>query len=303
MAPRSKRKTSAISQEAESSPKRRQLEPDQVDDPPTTSDKQDTTPAEPAPATPSKTDERLARFKALQARQAASQKENLKASQQEAARVATDPHRQTALNRAHASASQQLLKAETEAEGHDFERKRAWDWTAEEAERWEKRTARKERRRERNAFEDHNTDARRKYKRQVRGIEVDVEAYERRKMEAVERAVAKGGLEIVETDDGELIAVDRDGAFYSTADVLEEGARKPDKEKVDALVKELERAEELRNKKKRERLNQGDEGDVTYINIKVCFVCELRAALTWAEQAVQRKVEAVLRQIHGRHQG
>jgi pre-mRNA-splicing factor SYF2 len=240
---------------------------------PEAAQKPDPTPPEPAPApAPSKSEERLARFKALQARQAASQKENLKASQQEAARAATDPSRQTALNRAHASASQQLLKAETEADGEDFERKRAWDWTAEEAERWEARTARKERHRERNAFEDHASDARRKYKRQVRGIEIDLEGYERRKMEAVERAVAKGGLEIVETEEGELIAVDRDGAFYSTADVLEEGARKPDKEKIDRLVKELERAEELRQKKKREKMNQEDAGDVTYINIKVCVL-------------------------------
>ena len=238
MAPRRKRKTTTVAAEAESSPKRRQLEPDQVeaDDAPTEEQQEpeqlpdpiqqpDPTPPEPAPAAvPSKSEERLARFKALQARQAASQKEYLKASQQEAARAVADPHRQTALNRAHASASQQLLKAETEADGEDFERKRAWDWTAEEAERWEARTARKERHRQRNLFEDHNTDARRKYKRQARGIEVDLEGYERRKMEAVERAVAKGGLEIVETENGELIAVDRDGAFYSTADVLAEGA-------------------------------------------------------------------------------
>jgi hypothetical protein len=61
---------------------------------------------------------------------------------------------------------------------------------------------------------------------------------------------------------------------------LEEGARKPDKEKVDALVKELERAEELRQKKRRERQNQDDGGDVTYINIKVCVWFGWRVALT-----------------------
>jgi len=49
------------------------------------------------------------------------------------------------------------------------------------------------------------------------GMKPDMDRYEKEKMAAVERAAASGGLEIVETDDGELVAVDKDGTFYSTA--------------------------------------------------------------------------------------
>ena len=63
------------------------------------------------------------------------------------------------------------------------------------------------------------------------------------------------------------------GRFIRRRMCWRRGRRKPDKEKVDKLVKELERAEELRQKKTREKLNQEDGGDVTYINIKVCVFC------------------------------
>ena len=88
-------------------------------------------------------------------------------------------------------------------------------------------------------------------------------------MAAVERAAAAGGLDIVETDDGELIAIDRDGSFYSTADSTTFAENKPDKAAVDRLVSDLKKAEEVRLRKRRERMAQnGDDGDVTYINEK-----------------------------------
>jgi pre-mRNA-splicing factor SYF2 len=88
-------------------------------------------------------------------------------------------------------------------------------------------------------------------------------------MAAVERAAASGGLEIVETDDGELVAVDKDGTFYSTADSTGFVEHKPPKDAVDRLVKDLQQAEDARLKKRKERMGQnGEDGDVTYINEK-----------------------------------
>ena len=88
-------------------------------------------------------------------------------------------------------------------------------------------------------------------------------------MAAIEKAAASGGLDIVEMEDGELIEVDKDGSFYSTADSTSFAQNKPDKAAVDRLVEDLRRADEQRLKKRKERMaKNGDEGDVTYINEK-----------------------------------
>lgn len=211
----------------------------------------------------------MARFKALQARQAQSRKENLKASTQEAQKAAVDPELLSKIQRKHAIASHKLLKAETADAGEDFERKRAWDWTVDESEKWDRRIEKKSKHREDVAFQDYRQDARKVYKRQMRELKTDLEGYEREKAEAVEKAAKSGGLEIVETEDGELIAVDKDGTFYSTADSTDFIQNKPKKEAIDRLVNDLKKAEEVRLKKRRDRgLDDDTGGDVTYINKK-----------------------------------
>jgi pre-mRNA-splicing factor SYF2 len=216
-----------------------------------------------------KAKERMERFKALQARAKTGAQKNLKEATLESQRLATDPNLLTSLNRKSAIASHNLLKADTEAAGEDFERKRAWDWTIEESERWDKRLKKKEAHRDDQAFQDYRQDSRKVYKRQIGNLKPDMDRYEKEKMAAVERAAASGGLEIVETDDGELVAVDKDGTFYSTADSTGFVEHKPPKYAVDRLVKDLQQAEDARLKKRKERMGQnGDDGDVTYINEK-----------------------------------
>ncbi|KAJ3552936.1 hypothetical protein NPX13_g10998 [Xylaria arbuscula] len=83
----------------------------------------------------SKAMDRMARFRALQARAKTSSEQNLKETAKESQRLATDPSALTALHRRRDLAQWKLLKAETEEGGEDFERKRAWDWTAEERRR------------------------------------------------------------------------------------------------------------------------------------------------------------------------
>ncbi|KAI9859800.1 MAG: pre-mRNA-splicing factor syf2 [Trichoglossum hirsutum] len=212
--------------------------------------------------------ERKERFKALQARAKKSAERNLKEAAAESQRLSTDPNLLASLSRKHAFASHNLLKADTIAAGEDFERKRAWDWTVEESEKWDRRMEKKEHHREDVAFQDYRQDARKVYKRQLRELKPDVERYEKEKMAAVQRAAISGGLEIVETDDGELLAVDKDGRFYSTADSTDFAENKPDRAAVDRLVSDLRKAEEVRLKKRRERGRDDDDGDVTYINEK-----------------------------------
>jgi len=218
--------------------------------------------------------DRASRFAALRARNQASRKENLKETKNEAKRQATDPSQLTALNRKRDIAQHKLLKAEVEESGEDFERKRAWDWTIEESERWDRKMAKKERNRENVSFQDYSKEAGKVYKRKLNqmekdGFDVRKEAYEKEKREALEHAVKRGGLELVETADGELIAVDKDGTFYSTEDSTSHIQNKPDRAAVDRLVADIKKAEEVRLKKRRDR-GKTDEagGDVTYINEK-----------------------------------
>ncbi|PKS11952.1 hypothetical protein jhhlp_001248 [Lomentospora prolificans] len=226
------------------------------------------TPAGPsAPALSAK--DRLARFKALKARAKTSSEENFKAATREAQRVTEDPSQLASLQRKHAIASHKLVKADIEEAGGDFERKRAWDWTVDESESWDRRMKKKAARRDGNLFADYTSEANKVYKRQLRNIAPDMERYEKDKMKAIERAAASGGLDLIETEDGELIAVDKDGSFYSTEDSTTFTENKPDKAAIDRLVDDLRRAEEQRLKKRKERMaKDGDDGDVTYINEK-----------------------------------
>ncbi|KAF4839001.1 Pre-mRNA-splicing factor SYF2 [Colletotrichum tropicale] len=217
----------------------------------------------------SKAKDRMARFKALKARAKSSSDQNFKEATLESQRLATDPSQLAAIHRKQAIASHKLLKADVEDAGGDFERKRAWDWTIDESEKWDKRVKKKEAHRDNNAFQDYTAESNKIYKRQLRNIAPDMEKYEKDKMAAIERAAASGGLDIVETEDGELIAVDKDGSFYSTADSTTFTQSKPDKAAIDRLVEDLRRAEENRLKKRKDRMAQnGDDGDVTYINEK-----------------------------------
>ncbi|KAK3504677.1 Pre-mRNA-splicing factor syf-2 [Neurospora crassa] len=214
--------------------------------------------------------ERAERFRALQARAKSSSQQNLKEATKESQRLQSDPSQLTALGRRHAIASHKLLKADIEDAGGDFERKRAWDWTVEESERWDKRMKKKEAHRDDTAFRDYNQQAEKSYKRQLRNMGgPDLERYTREKLAAIEKAAAAGTLEIVETEDGEMIAIDKDGTFFSTADSTQFAQHKPDKAAVDRLVADMRKAEEASLKKRRERMaNNGDDADVTYINEK-----------------------------------
>jgi pre-mRNA-splicing factor SYF2 len=241
------------------------------------SQEENTTPEPPATASPPPTD-RVARFAALKSRATASARSNLAEAKAEASRSSIDPNLIASLSRKSAVASHNLLKADTEASSGSgaFERKRAWDYTVEESEKWDERVERKRAAREKNVFQDYGAEAGKIYERQVRELEKaegkdggkNREEYERQKAELVEQAARSGGLEIVETEKGELVAVDRDGTFYATLDNTGFMDSKPKRENVDRLVKDLEQAEEVRLKKRRERGRGDEEGDVTYINDK-----------------------------------
>lgn len=218
--------------------------------------------------------DRAARFAALKARATDSQRSNLQAAQDEAARGAVDQNLLNNLSRRSEIARHKLLQAETEdSEGKGaFERKRAWDYTIEESEKWDERVAERKSRRENNAFQDYGAEAGKIYDRQVRELEKQggraKTEYDASKKELLERAARQGDLEIVELENGEMVAIDNDGRFYATEDSTGFVEQKPKKENVDRLVDDLRKAEEVRLKKRQQRRGVQDEGDVSYINEK-----------------------------------
>lgn len=267
MLPSKKRKITPASEAEESAPPEQATEPRPQPSGSPPVPKQSTT-TEPDTASTDKNKERLERFKALQVRAQTSARKNLKEAAAESQRLATDPNLLSSLSRKQAIASHKLLKADTDAQGEDFERKRAWDWTIDESERWDKRMEKKEKHREDVTFQDYTQDARKIYKRQLREMKPDMEGYEKEKAAAVQKAALSGGLEIVETDDGELVAVDKNGSFYSTAESTDFIENKPERAAVDRLVNDLKKAEETRLRKRRDRGKGDDDGDITFINDK-----------------------------------
>jgi len=238
----------------------------------------DATPPSPTSTLTTTNADRLARFAALKARATASARSNLAETKAEANRATVDHTVLANLSRRSAIASHNLLKADTEAEegAGAFERRRAWDYTIEESEKWDERMERKKAARENNAFQDYSAEASKIYDRQIREMEKnalkdgsrDREDYERQKAEALESAARSGGLDIVEMENGELVAIDKDGRFYAGHDSIGFVEQKPKRENVDRLVADLRKAEEVRLRKRRERGRDVDEGDVTYINEK-----------------------------------
>lgn len=314
-----KRKSSPGAENAEEPSKRRFAEAaPQTDD---TAEPSTATAAEEAepettldsPASASATDgsskaqsDRLARFAALRARNNDSRKANHKATTIETQHLSTDPALLNSLNRKRENAEEKLLKADTEDAGEDYDRKRAWDWTIDESEKWDRKLEKRRKNRENNSFQDFTQDAQKVYDRQIREMKPNKEAYDREKVALIERAAASGGLEVVETEDGELIAVDRDGSFYSTAESTEFVQNKPSKEAIDKLVGEIRKAEEVRLKKRAARRGGEDDADVTYINDKNKQVSldKFSAFMLYTNTlTVQPKVGEILQQVHLRDPG
>ncbi|KAF2086361.1 pre-mRNA-splicing factor syf2 [Saccharata proteae CBS 121410] len=273
--PAEKRKASPVADDANNEPVKRVFYQADTEAAAAPSEPEPAAPApaeEPAPASEdvptSAYKDRLERMKKLRERAAEGRKANLAAAKAEAHKSSVDPDLMYRLNRKKNIAEDKLEKLDAEAKGEDYERKRAWDYTVEESERWDKRMDKKQRHRQDVAFQDYSQNARKVYKRQLRGLQPDMAGYEKSKREAVDKAAQSGGLDIVETEDGELIAIDKDGSFYSTADSTDFVHHKADKESIDRLVKEIQAAEDARLKARRQRGINDDDGDITYINQK-----------------------------------
>ena len=96
------------------------------------------------------------KFKALRSKLAASTKANHAEVIAEHKRMKIDPVSLSKLEHKKADAELKLSKQDAEEAGDDFERKRAWDWTMEESEKWDRRLARKAENRDQAGFAGMN---------------------------------------------------------------------------------------------------------------------------------------------------
>jgi len=103
-------------------------------------------------STPSAPLSREEKFKALRSKLAASTKANHAEVIAEHKRMKIDPVSLSKLDHKKADAELKLAKQDAEEAGDDFERKRAWDWTMEESEKWDRRLAQKAQNRDAAAF-------------------------------------------------------------------------------------------------------------------------------------------------------
>lgn len=199
----------------------------------------------------------LDRLNALRRRKTESAQSNRKEVHKEYAASQTDPKLVAKLERQKVEAEFELAKLEDKQNGKDFERRRAWDWTVEESEKWDEKLKEKQKTKETGHFSDFASAAERAYLKDIGDIKPDFHVYQREKLEALKKSAT-----LIEGPDGEPILYDPDSNGGNSLDSLH---NKPSKEAVDRLVDKLKKDDVRRMKRRR---NNDDDEHVTYVNEK-----------------------------------
>ncbi|KAG4304557.1 hypothetical protein PORY_001950 [Pneumocystis oryctolagi] len=212
------------------------------------------------------------KLRELRLRMRRSAEENKKDLFNEYRRLKEDPKLAKKIEFKRKDAEKKLLKQETIEKGENYERKRAWDWTIEESERWDQRMKEKQEARDKSLFagdfiplliknecpfvKDYTQAAQYSYEKLIRKFKPDLEAYEK------ERAEALGNKESSAKDTSEVTSTYE--SFYRDMNFLGFADSKPSKKAIDRLVEDLNKQEEMRKKSKR-RFDPDNE-DISYIN-------------------------------------
>ncbi|EEB07740.2 SYF2 family splicing factor [Schizosaccharomyces japonicus yFS275] len=204
-------------------------------------------------ASTSMSEQRKKKLQELRSRMKQSTLENRKELIQEHQRMQANPDLEKRLERKKMEAEEALAKLETEERGEDYERRRAWDWTIEESEKWDQRLQRKRRNVENVAFADYHQQAQRDYQRMMRDLKPDVQSYKQSKQSKHENNQATPSNALVTEADED--AEDEWNWVHN----------KPDKARVDMLVEEMTRQEQQRMKNSKRR-GRSDDDHITFIN-------------------------------------
>ncbi|EGG03526.1 uncharacterized protein MELLADRAFT_38010, partial [Melampsora larici-populina 98AG31] len=133
-------------------------------------------------------------------------------------------------------------RTEATAAGEDLERKRNWQYSIEDNERWDKKLKQKKSRGN-HEFTDYDDLARRKYKKDVDSLKPDLVNYNK------QRAVA---------DASENLYRDMNSLVYAD--------HRPTEEAIDRVVGKLNL--DIDKRSKRSRVRKEEDGEITYINDK-----------------------------------
>ncbi|GAA5981537.1 hypothetical protein JCM5350_004622 [Sporobolomyces pararoseus] len=170
-------------------------------------------------------------------------------------------------------------KQRAQEEGEDLERKKNWEYTIEDSEKWEKKTARKERR---SGFQFSNYDdvARIKYKKDLDDFKPDLAAYNAQKASTSSSSTSSSqALQVLSTSGlssssstssrnmgtvGDHLAGQ---GLYRDANSFVYADHKPTEDQIDRVIGKLNSDLDKRQKRSRKRENE-DQGDITWINEK-----------------------------------
>ncbi|KAK4058679.1 Pre-mRNA-splicing factor SYF2 [Microbotryomycetes sp. JL221] len=203
-------------------------------------------------------EDRMAKMRALRQRMS----ESAKANRQDLI-TEVNTHRERARNLAKLERKRKLAEAmgekrEAEETGEDLERKRAWEYSIEDNEKWDKKQARKQRRGD-FSFTDYDDIARRKYKKDMDAFKPDLASYNK------QREAAEASTALVGGSDGTLVAGSTSG-LYRDANSFVYADHKPSEDAIDRVIHKINTDLDKRQKRSRER--KEDDGDITYINEK-----------------------------------
>ncbi|GAA5862161.1 hypothetical protein JCM3774_004804 [Rhodotorula dairenensis] len=152
-------------------------------------------------------------------------------------------------------------KARAAETGEDLERKKNWEYSIEDNERWDKKQARKERRAD-YSFTDYDDVTRRKYKKDLDDFKPDLTTYNKQR----EAALQSDAL-VASATGGEVGPVLDSNGLYRDANSFVYADHKPSEDQVDRMISKLNSDIDKRQKRSRQR-DDDEQGDITWINEK-----------------------------------
>ncbi|CAO3685487.1 unnamed protein product [Rhizopus stolonifer] len=138
--------------------------------------------------------EKMAKLKELKKRRATEVEQgNRRDCNMEFQRSKENPKLDEKIARKKEEALKMEEKLQAKDQGDDYERKQFWKYSAESAEAWEKKMAKKAARAN-NGFTDYTQLAHKKYVRLMSEFKPDMGAYNEKKLETIERAIRNGEI-------------------------------------------------------------------------------------------------------------
>ncbi|BGP53917.1 hypothetical protein JCM8202_006110 [Rhodotorula sphaerocarpa] len=151
-------------------------------------------------------------------------------------------------------------KARAIETGEDLERKKNWEYSIEDNERWDKKLARKERRAD-YSFTDYDDVTRRKYKKDLDDFKPDLATYNKQR-----EATLQSDALVASATGGQLGPVLDNNGLYRDANSFVYADHKPTEDQVDRMISKMN--SDIDKRQKRSRQRDEDEGDITWINEK-----------------------------------